>query len=98
MLKYVNTVNKLFMNKVRKTQVDSFTSVKQKLGAKQRAVAHALKILGEASNKDLSRALGWAINSVTGRVTELVDRGIVTSNSTKVDPDTNRTVTVWRLA
>ena len=71
------------MNKVRKTQVDAFDSIKQKLGAKQRAVAHALKILGEASNKDLSKSLGWPINRVTGRVTELVNRGIVTSNSTK---------------
>lgn len=86
------------MNKVRKTQVDAFDSIKQKLGAKQRAVAHALKILGEASNKDLSKSLGWPINRVTGRVTELVNRGIVTSNSTKVDPETNRTVTVWTLA
>ena len=86
------------MNKVRKTHVDAFDSIKQKLGAKQRAVAHALKILGEASNKDLSKALGWPINRVTGRVTELVNRGIVTSNSTKRDPETNRTVTVWTLA
>ncbi len=86
------------MNKVRKTQVDAFDSIKQKLGAKQRAVAHALKIMGEASNKDLSKALGWPINRVTGRVTELVNRGIVTSNSTKRDPETNRTVTVWTLA
>lgn len=86
------------MNKARKTQVDAFDSIKQKLGAKQRAVAHALKVLGEASNKDLSKALGWPINRVTGRVTELVDRGIVTTDSTKKDPDTNRTVTVWRLA
>ena len=37
------------MNKARKTQVDAFTSIQQKLGAKQRAVAHALKVLGEAS-------------------------------------------------
>jgi len=82
------------MNKVRKTQVDAFAGIQQKLGAKQRAVAHALKVLGEASNKDLSKALGWPIN----RVTELVDRGIVTTNSTKRDPETNRTVTVWKLA
>ena len=86
------------MNKARKTQVDAFAGIQQKLGAKQRAVAHALKILGEASNKDLSQALGWPINRVTGRVTELVDRGIVTTDSTKRDAETNRTVTVWKLA
>ena len=83
---------------VRKTQVDSFLQTKVKLGNKQRAVAHTLKILGEASNKDLAASLGWPINRITGRITELVDRGIVTSTSTKVDPDTNRTVTVWTLA
>ena len=44
----------------------------------------------------IAKSLGWDINRVTGRVTELVNLGMVTSNGTHKDKQTNRTVTVWK--
>jgi len=43
----------------------------------------------------IAKALGWDINRVTGRVTELVSLGMVTSSGTHFDKQTNRTVTLW---
>ena len=44
----------------------------------------------------LAKSLGWDINRVTGRVTELVNKGMVTSDGTTYDTDTKRTVTLWK--
>jgi len=45
----------------------------------------------------IAKALGWDINRVTGRVTELVNLGMVTADGTTYDSDTNRTVTLWKV-
>ena len=44
----------------------------------------------------IAKYLGWDINRVTGRVTELVGLGMVTSDGTYKDKETNRTVTLWK--
>ena len=44
----------------------------------------------------IAKALGWDINRVTGRVTELVNMGMVTTEGTYYDNETNRTVTLWK--
>ena len=44
----------------------------------------------------IAKALGWDINRVTGRVTELVGLGMVIADGTTYDNDTNRTVTLWK--
>ena len=43
----------------------------------------------------LAKHLGWDINRVTGRVTELVNMGMVKASGTTKDSETNRTVTLW---
>lgn len=48
-----------------------------------------------ATNRMIAKALGWDINRVTGRVTELVNKGMVTADGTYKDKETNRTVTLW---
>ena len=50
-----------------------------------------------ATNRMIAKSLGWDINRVTGRVTELVNLGKVTSKGTTFDKDTNRTVTLWKV-
>ena len=56
--------------KVRKTQVDSLKKLKP---AKARnSVYGVIKSKGQATNRMIAKALGWEINRVTGRVTELV--------------------------
>ena len=44
----------------------------------------------------IAKALDWDINRVTGRVTELVGLGLVSTAGTTYDSQTNRTVTLWK--
>ena len=64
---------------------------------KQQTVYGVIKRKGQATNRMIAGHLGWDINRVTGRVTELVNLGMVTSDGTHYDTDTNRTVTLWKV-
>lgn len=59
------------------TSRKAYKSIKD-LGSKQEIVYEAIKELGQASNERIAEHLGWAINRVTGRVTELKYFGLVT--------------------
>ena len=89
-------MEKTFKN-IPQTQIDSFEKTLENLGHKQQAVLRTINNLGMASNRMIAKKLGWEINRVTGRVTELVNLGKVTSMNTTVDKDTNRTVTLWQV-
>jgi len=82
---------------IRKTQVDSLKKLKQTIDGKRKAVYDILVRKGSATNRMIAKALGWDINRVTGRITELVGLGMVTSDGTTYDSDTNRTVTLWKV-
>ena len=84
------------MKKIRKTQVNSLKALTPTIGMKQKTVYGAIKTLGKATNRMIAKTLGWDINRVTGRVTELVGLGMVTSEGTHKDNETNRTVTLWK--
>lgn len=47
------------------------------LGAKQLEVLEKIREIGPCSNKQIAKSLGWEINRVTGRVSELHDKGLV---------------------
>jgi len=66
------------------------------IGMKQKTVYGVIKSKGKATNRMIARHLGWDINRVTGRVTELVNRGMVNADGTYFDKETNRTVTLWK--
>tara|TARA_R100000008_G_C3481743_1_gene114205 strand:+ start:341 stop:517 length:177 start_codon:yes stop_codon:yes gene_type:complete len=55
-----------------------------------------IKSKGKATNRMIAKHLGWDINRVTGRVTELVNLGLVDAEGTHYDNETNRTVTLWK--
>ena len=63
---------------------------------KQKTVYGVIKTKGKVTNRMIAKHLGWDINRVTGRVTELVGLGMVIADGTKYDNDTNRTVTLWK--
>ena len=42
----------------------------------------AIKSITNPTNRNIAKVLGWDINRVTGRVTELVNKGMVISNGT----------------
>ena len=83
------------MKKIRKTQVDSLKELKPTLSAKRQSVYNVIAYLKPATNRNIAKHLGWDINRVTGRVTELVGLGMVSSVGTYEDKETNRTVTLW---
>ena len=68
------------------------------IGRKQAKVYKTIKSLGQATNRMVANDLGWDINRVTGRVTELVNLGLVTDSGTYKDRETNRTVTLWKCS
>ena len=81
---------------VRTTQVDSLKQLKPTIGMKQKTVYGAIKRLIIPTNRNIAKELGWEINRVTGRVTELVSKGMVKANGTHKDAQTNSTVTLWQ--
>jgi len=82
---------------IRTTQVNSLKQLKPTLSTKRQAVYNVIKYLKPATNRNIAKHLQWDINRVTGRVTELVNLGMVTSNGTYKDKQTNRTVTLWEV-
>ena len=84
------------MKKIRKTQVNSLKALTPTIGMKQQTVYGVIKSKGKVTNRMIAKHLGWDINRVTGRVTELVNLGMVTAEGTHKDKQTNRTVTLWK--
>jgi predicted HTH transcriptional regulator len=75
--------------------VNSLKQLQPTLGDKQKTIYTLIKKKGPMTNRQIARNLGWDINRVTGRVSELVGLGKVSSKGTTFDKDTNRTVTLW---
>tara|TARA_Y100000768_G_scaffold233307_1_gene176322 strand:- start:4928 stop:5071 length:144 start_codon:yes stop_codon:yes gene_type:complete len=46
----------------------------------------------------IAKSLGWDINRVTGRVTELRDKGLVLHAGDYYDQETERTVNLWKCS
>ena len=44
----------------------------------------------------IAKKLGWDINRVTGRITELRAKDLVVHAGDYYDKDTNRTVNLWK--
>jgi DNA-binding MarR family transcriptional regulator len=54
--------------------------------------------LGMGTNRMIAKALGWDINRVTGRVSELRQKGLIRYAGDFVDKETNRTVNLWKVS
>ena len=80
---------------IRTTQVNSLKKLKN-LDGKRKTVYDIIKSKGKVTNRMIAKTLDWDINRVTGRVTELVSRGMVIAEGTHKDKQTNRTVTLWK--
>ena len=73
-----------------------YTLDKAKVNTLQREIYNLIKSDRTLSNRDIANALGLEICTVTGRVNELVEMGLVVSWAVKKDTRTNRTVKIWR--
>ena len=80
---------------VRSTSREAYYSLNN-LGERQLAVFTVLKETS-ASNTELSHKLNLPINSITPRVKELREMGLVEDKGVKVCPYTHRKVHVWGL-
>ena len=86
---------------IRKTQVDALKAITN-LNGKRKIVYDEIKRFTKdpryigLTNREIADRLGWEINRVTGRVTELFDRGMIITNTTRLNASTNRQHTVWK--
>lgn len=62
--------------------------------------AQVLKVLhtelGQATNRMIAKKLDWDINRVTGRVSELRQKGLIEHAGDFYDTQTERTVNLWK--
>lgn len=56
-----------------------------------------IRKLEVCNDRQISEALGWAINRVTPRRNELVTDGLICLAMKEPDPTTNRTVSWWKV-
>lgn len=80
------------------TRNQSFKLLQKDLGRNQQAVFKQIKRLKKAALFEVTESLGWPINCVSGRITELKEQGKIKEVGTKFNPQTNRTVTVYGVA
>ena len=69
----------------------------KELSKKQNTVLAFLLKYGSMSNKELAAKIGWPINTITPRVKELRDLGLLELDCIKWDQKTNRAESVWRV-
>ena len=66
------------------------------LGNKQLEVQGKIEELQPFSNKTIARSLGWEINRVTGRVNELVKKGLIKMHGTSRN-EAGRLEKLWKI-
>jgi len=88
-------------NMVNQKSIDSYNELIADgiISARQHQVLKCLKEeLGQATNRMIAKSLGWDINRVTGRITELRNKNLVEYAGDYYDQDTERTVNLWKCS
>lgn len=84
---------------VQKTSLEAYRALTaEALGERQKLVFKALETMGRASDKELSFALGWPINTITPRRGELEEMGIIECVGEQLDAKTERNEMIWAVA
>ena len=84
---------------INQKSVDSYHKLLEEgvLSKRQAEVYHAIMTLGQCTNRMIAKSLNWDINRVTGRVTELREKNLITYAGDYKDKETNRTVNLWKV-
>jgi len=82
---------------IRKTSIEAYHSLLPSLSSRQSLVYNVIKMYPGSSNLDLCRIMDIPINSVTPRVKELRELGLVVCIGTKQDRVTKRSCMVWSV-
>lgn len=79
------------------TQIDAYHEIEPRLPAKRRAVYECIDDDDKGRTLfELVRVLGWPVNCVSGRVTELHKAAqIVDTGKRRVNPDTGKSAAVY---
>tara|TARA_R110000796_G_scaffold59672_1_gene137706 strand:- start:47526 stop:47777 length:252 start_codon:yes stop_codon:yes gene_type:complete len=77
--------------------LDSYKDLTDKLSLRQAQVLKELQFLKTGTNRMIAKSLGWDINRVTGRVSELRKKGLIVYSADYYDTETDRTVNLWKL-
>jgi predicted ArsR family transcriptional regulator len=85
------------MSNVQQTSLLAYSDLTSELAPRQKAVADCVMAFGPMNNKQIANRLHWPINSVTGRVLELRNRGVLELERTDVD-QTGRKQMFWKVA
>ena len=82
---------------IQQTSIEAYKEILPELGHRQQIVLDVIACHPGMSNHDIARFLNWEINTITPRVNELRELGVVDYHSTKVDRVTNRNVMTWEV-
>ena len=84
---------------IKQKSTDSYKQLFDEGGISTRQ-AQVLKVLhqelGQATNRMIAKKLDWDINRVTGRISELREKGLVEHAGDYKDTETDRTVNLWK--
>lgn len=79
------------------TQLDAYRTIKKK-DQKQNIVFRAIHDYGGLTFFELVKILDWQVNKITGRVNELVSKGLVQdSGKRRINPDSNKSGIIWSV-
>lgn len=94
---------------VRTTSLDAYSDLLPRMGMLEQKVFGAIKFYyGKndrwPSDKDILEVMNtydrkkkWAISDVNARRNGLMKKGLVTDSGTRIDPWTNKRVTMWQI-
>ena len=82
---------------IQDTSLEAYFLLESDLGRMQSFIFNIIREYPDVSNLDIARITGKPINSVTPRVKELRDKGLVFFNGYKIDRITKRRVMCWSV-
>ena len=82
---------------IQSTSLEAYKVLQPELGTMQNMIYNILKVYPNSSNLDISRITHKPINSVTPRIKELRDKGLVIFSNYKKDRVTKRRVMCWKI-
>jgi len=81
---------------IQDTSLHAYALATQNLGKKQKEVLDALRFFPDATNRELKEYLHWEINSITPRVGELREQGLVLDAGIRQCKITGKRVHAWK--
>lgn len=80
------------------TQLASWDELQETIGERRSQVLAIIIAYGPVTTKGVAAELGWEINNVSGRITELRDEySLIEEHDSVTDPVTNRKCSRWKV-